>query len=72
MGLKETIVGAIDTITDKVNEIGHTTNADAESAKREVAGDALTPTEKAGSILNEGKERILAGVDKTKADVHSS
>jgi hypothetical protein len=72
MGLKETIVAAVDTITDKVNELGHNANAEAESAKRDVAGDTMTPGEQLGSIVNEGKERVLAGVDGAKADARNS
>ncbi len=72
MGLKDTIINAVDTITDKVNELGHNASAEAESAKREVAGDAMTPGEQAGSVLNEGKERLLGGIDGAKADIRNS
>jgi len=72
MGLKETIIAAVDNITDKVNELGHNANADAESAKREVAGDAMTPGEHLGSAVNEGKERVLAGVDRAKVDARNA
>jgi hypothetical protein len=59
----------VDDVRDTINEAGHRSEAEGERAKREVAGDALTPGEKAASVLNEGKERVLAEVDKTKRDV---
>ena len=72
MGLKETIVAAVDNITDKVNELGHNANAETENAKRDVAGDTMTPGEHLGSLANEGKERLLAGVDKAKVDARNA
>jgi hypothetical protein len=72
MGLKETITNAIDNVSDKLSEIGHNANAESEAAKRDVAGDALTPGEKIGSLANEGKERLLAGVDAAKQDARNA
>lgn len=53
-------------VKDAVTEAGHRSAAEGERAKREVAGDALTPSEKAGSVANEAKEDVLAGVDHLK------
>ena len=72
MGLKETIVAAVDTIIDKMNELGHKASADAESAKRDLAGDALPPGEQIGSAVIESKERLLAGVDRAKVDARTT
>ncbi len=72
MGLKDTISNAIDNVTDKVSELTHKSTAEAEAAKREVAGDTMTPAEKAASVLNEGKERLLGGVDAAKQDVRNA
>jgi hypothetical protein len=59
----------VDDVRDTVNEARHRGEAEAERAKRETAGDALTPGEKVGSALNEGKERTLAEIDKAKRDL---
>ncbi|MBV9103066.1 MAG: hypothetical protein JO060_05705 [Candidatus Eremiobacteraeota bacterium] len=59
----------VDDVRDTVKEAGHRSNADAERDKRTLAGDAMTPGEKVGSALEEGKERTLAEVDRAKRDV---
>ena len=76
MGLKDAFEKAADTVKhgaedvkDWVSEAGHRGAAEGEQAKRDVAGDTLTPGEKAGSVLNQGKEDLLAGVDHAKRDV---
>jgi len=56
-------------VRDTVNEGSHRGEAEAEEEKRRVAGDAMTPGEKADSLLNEGKNRVQAEWDKTKRDV---
>jgi len=43
MGLKDTVDKAIDNVKDATNEAAHRGTAAAEQAKRDVAGDALTP-----------------------------
>jgi gas vesicle protein len=53
-------------VKDAVREVAHRTNAEGERAKRKLLGDELTPTEKAGSALNEGKERVQAEIDRAK------
>jgi hypothetical protein len=60
--------GAAD-VKDRISEAGHRGAAEGEQAKRDVAGDTLTPGEQAGSVLNQGKEDLLAGVDHAKRDV---
>lgn len=65
----DAIKHGVDDVRDTVNEGRHRGEAEAERAKREMAGDAMAPGEKAGSALKEGKDRILAEVDKTKRDV---
>ena len=60
--------GAAD-VKDYVSEAGHRGAAEGEQAKRDVAGDTMTPGEKLGSVLNQGKENLEAGVDHTKRDV---
>jgi hypothetical protein len=72
MGIKEELKKTIDNVGDAISEATHRGNAEGERAKREVAGDALTPGEKLGSVANEGKERVLAEVDRTKRDVREN
>ncbi len=72
MGLMDGIKKAVDNVADAVSEAGHKTNAEAEHATRDVAGDAMTPGEKLGSVVNEGKENLLGGVDHAKRDVRSN
>ncbi len=68
MGLKDELKKTIDNVADAFSEAGHRANADAEHANREVAGDAMTPGEKLGSVTSEGKESVLAEVDRAKRD----
>ena len=68
MGIKDELKKTIDNVSDTFSEAGHRANADAERANRDVAGDVMTPGEKVGSIVNEGKESVLADVDRTKRD----
>ena len=72
MGLMDGIKKAVDNVADAVNEAGHKSTADAEHAKRDVAGDAMTPGENAKSVLNEGKENLLGGIDHAKRDVREN
>lgn len=71
MGLNDAIKKTVDNITDKVNQMTHEGNADAEQATRDTFGDQMTPGEKVGSVANEAKERFLGGVDKAKQDVRN-
>jgi flagellar hook-basal body complex protein FliE len=72
MGIKDELHKTIDNVSDTINQAGHETNAAAERATREAAGDTMTTGEKAKSILNEGKEKVLAEVDRTKRDVRNN
>jgi hypothetical protein len=76
MGLKDAFEKAADAVKhgaadakDWVSEAGHRGAAEGEQAKRDVAGDAMTPGEHIGSVLNQGKENLEAGVDHAKRDV---
>ncbi|MBD5655500.1 MAG: hypothetical protein IAI50_10045 [Candidatus Eremiobacteraeota bacterium] len=72
MGLKDELKKTVDNIGDAINEVGHRSSADAERGTREVAGDEMTTGEKVGSYANEGKERVLADVDRAKRDVRNA
>jgi hypothetical protein len=57
---------AVATIKDTASETAHRTIAETERHKRETLGDALTPSEKAKSVLNEAKNTVQANVDAAK------
>ena len=59
----------VDDARDTMNEAGHRSKADLERDRRDVDGDVMTPGERVGSALEEGKERTLAEVDRAKRDV---
>ncbi|GAC1528882.1 MAG: hypothetical protein NVS2B8_16270 [Vulcanimicrobiaceae bacterium] len=59
MGLMDGIKKTVDNAADAISEAGHKTKAEGEHAKREAAGDVMTP----------GKENLLGGVDHAKRDV---
>ncbi len=69
MGMKDELKKTIDNVADTFSEAGHRANADAEHANREVSGDVMSPGEKVGSVANEGKESVLADVDRAKRDL---
>jgi len=67
----DAVEDTVKNVRDTVNEASHRSEARAEEEKRRVAGDAMTPGEKAESALNEGKNRVQAEWDKTKRDVRN-
>jgi hypothetical protein len=72
MGLKDELKKTIDNVSDAISEAGHRGNAASERAEREVAGDTMTPGERVGSVLNEGKENVLAEADRAKRGVREN
>lgn len=69
MGLKDELNKAVDDVKDGLREGGHRGEAQAEQAKRDVAGDDMTASEKAASMANQAKNTVQAEYDKTKRDV---
>jgi hypothetical protein len=69
MGLKDDISKAAEDTKDLLSEGGHRAVAGAEQAKRDIAGDELTPAESAGSRLNQAKNEIQAGTDRAKREI---
>jgi hypothetical protein len=69
MGLKDELNKTIDDVKDAVHEGGHRSEAQAEQAKRDVAGDDMTASEKAASMANQAKNTVQADYDKTKRDL---
>ena len=56
-------------VKDAAKEVEHRIAAGAEKAKRELAGDAMTTTEKAGSVIKETGHKVAAETDKAKREV---
>lgn len=69
MGLKDELNKTVDDVKDAVREGGHRSEAQVEQAKRDVAGDDMTASEKAASMANQAKNTVQADYDKTKRDV---
>lgn len=72
MGLMDGIKKTVDNVGDAISEATHKTNAEAEHATRDAAGDVMTPGEKVESFANEGKENVLGGIDHAKRDIRSN
>jgi hypothetical protein len=68
MSIKDDLKNAVGAVKDSLSEAGHKSAADAEHARREVAGDTLTTSEKIGSVANEAKNNVQAGVDHAKVE----
>jgi hypothetical protein len=68
MSIKDNINNAVGTVKDAVSEAGHKSTAEAERERREVAGDTMTTSEKVGSVANEGKNDVQAGIDHAKGE----
>lgn len=62
----DTVKHVVDDARDATHEAQHRSVADVEKSKRETLGDELTPSEKAGSVLNEAKNRTQAEIDAAK------
>jgi ElaB/YqjD/DUF883 family membrane-anchored ribosome-binding protein len=79
MGLKDQFDKAIDktkktldNVKDAVSEGSHRGAAKAEQTKRDVEGDQMSVTEKAGSMLKQAKNTVEANVDETKQDIRKN
>ncbi|HEY1883691.1 MAG TPA: hypothetical protein VGG51_11695 [Candidatus Cybelea sp.] len=59
----------VDDVRDATHEARHRSVADVEKSKRETLGNEMTPSEKAGSVLNETKHRTQAEIDAAKRHV---
>ena len=70
--MSDEISKAVDNIADTVKEGVHKTAAEGERAKRATVGDAMTPGEKAGSVVNEAGNELKAGVDHAKRSVREN
>jgi len=69
MGMKDDVKKVIDDVKDTVKEAAHRSTAEAEKSRRAVDGENMTAGEKAGSAINEAKNRIEAGIDAAKRKI---
>ena len=65
----DAIKGGVDDARDRVHENEHRSEAETERMRRDVAGDAMDPGQKAGSVANEAKNRAQAELDKMKREL---
>jgi vacuolar-type H+-ATPase subunit E/Vma4 len=72
MDIKKTVKDTIDNARDTANEVRHRSTADAEHARRDLAGHEMTLGEKATSVANEVKNRTQAEIDKAKREVRGN
>jgi hypothetical protein len=83
MGLKEEIDHAAEqvkdafkhgaeNVKDAVNEARHRGEAEGEQAKRDLAGDTLTPGEYAGSVVNQAVNSTQADISHAKRDIRDT
>jgi len=66
MDLKNDLKNAVNIVKDSLSGTAHKSTAEAEHARRDLAGDTMTPSEKVGSTLNEAKNNVQADVDHAK------
>jgi hypothetical protein len=69
MGIKEGLEKLAHDTQDKLDEVRHRAGAEGERQQRDLNGDLMTPAEKVGSVLREGKHEVLAEVDAAKVDI---
>jgi len=62
----------LDNVKDAVSEASHRGAAKAEETKRDVEGDQMSVTEKAGSMLNQAKNTVQANLDEAKQDTRKN
>jgi phage-related protein len=65
--VKETV----DNVKDAASESTHRAAANADQQKRDVAGDAMTVSEKAGSVIDQVKNTVQGDIDAAKRDSRS-
>jgi hypothetical protein len=68
MSIKDDLKNTVGAIKDSFREATHKSTAESEHERRDLAGDTMTPGEKLGSMANEDKNNLQAGVDHAKAE----
>ena len=72
MGIKDEFNKVVDNVKDTMSEGAHKSEAEGEQAKRDVAGDSMSPSEKAGSMFNQAKNDVQGDTDAAKRDIRNS
>ncbi|MDQ2663792.1 MAG: hypothetical protein M3Y18_07155 [Candidatus Eremiobacteraeota bacterium] len=72
MDLKDEMNKFGNNVKNTVNEAGHRSAAEGEQAKRDVAGDEMTASEKIGSMVNQAKNTVQADTDGAKRDIRNN
>jgi ElaB/YqjD/DUF883 family membrane-anchored ribosome-binding protein len=68
MDIKNDLKNMVGAVKDSVSEAGHKSTAEAEHARRDIAGDTMTTSDKVGSVANEATNNVQAGVDHAKVE----
>jgi hypothetical protein len=68
MDIKKDLENTINAVKDSFSEAGHKSAAEGERARRDIAGDTMTPGEKVTSVVNEATNNVQAGVDHAKVE----
>lgn len=72
MNIKHSVKKVAENIHDRIDETAHRTVAEGENARRKVAGDKMTRSEKVKSMVNQAKHEIKANVDKAKRTIREN
>lgn len=70
--ITEEVKRGVQDVRDSAGEAMHHSAAEAEKARRETAGDTMTPGEKIASAADEAKERIKEGSDHAKRSIRDN
>ncbi|MGP6156300.1 MAG: hypothetical protein ACLPYS_01980 [Vulcanimicrobiaceae bacterium] len=62
----------LDNAKDAVSEGSHRAAAQAEQTKRDVEGDEMSVTDKAGSMFNQAKDTAQAKIDEAKQEARKN
>ncbi len=66
--ITNSVKNAVGAVKDSVSEAVHKSTADAEHARREAAGDTMTPGQQVTSVVNEAKNNVQGDVDHAKVE----
>jgi hypothetical protein len=69
MDIKQKIKDTVEDVRDAASEALHRSTAEAERARRDLAGDEMTTGEKIKSGANEAANRTQAEIDKAKRQI---
>ena len=72
MSIERQIDKTVKNVRDGLDEAAHRTAAEGERTKRDLAGNEMTPGEKAKSVVNEAGHDVKANIDKTKRTVRDN